>query len=120
MAANANTKLQISFGKDRIPLINIYSENAAELEAALTSIQDLSTLINSTQEILNAFGPAATTKSNMEYAKHALGAEEISADKQCKHGPLTLKSGTSARGPWKGWMCSVPKKDGGCDPIWVK
>ena len=123
MAANVNTKLQVNFGKDRVPLINIYADNVTELEAALTSIQDLSTLINSTQEILNAFGAEATTKSNMEYAKHALGAEEIAADKQCRHGHMNLKTGTSAKGPWKGWMCGAPKgtpKEQQCDPIWIR
>lgn len=121
MAASQDTKLQVNFGKDRVPLINIYAQNAAELEAALTSIQDLSTLINSTQEILNAFGPAATPKSNMEYAKHALGAVEISADKKCMHGDMTLKTGTSAKGPWKAWMCPAPKgASDKCDPIWFR
>ena len=123
MAASPETKLQVNFGKDRVPLINIYANDAAELEAALTSIQDLSTLINSTQEILSAFGtPTPAASTNALLAKE-LGAEQISTDKQCRHGNMTLKTGTNARGTWKGWMCAAPKgtpKELQCDPIWVK
>lgn len=27
----------------------------------------------------------------------------------CAHGPMTARSGTSAKGPWKAWMCPTPK-----------
>ena len=123
MAANAETKLQVNFGKDRIPLINIYADNAQELEAALTTIQDLSTLINSTQEILSAFGVPTQSTSTNALLKKELGAEEIAADKMCKHGAMSLKTGVNAKGPWKGWLCAAPKgtpKEQQCDPIWVR
>ena len=38
----------------------------------------------------------------------------------CQHGPRTAKSGSSAKGPWKGWMCPAPKGDPTqCPPQWV-
>jgi hypothetical protein len=38
----------------------------------------------------------------------------------CQHGPRTAKSGSSAKGPWKGWMCPAPKGDPTqCQPQWV-
>lgn len=27
----------------------------------------------------------------------------------CKHGPRAERSGTSSRGPWKGYFCALPK-----------
>lgn len=38
----------------------------------------------------------------------------------CQHGARTAKSGSSAKGPWKGWMCPAPKGDPTqCQPQWV-
>ena len=39
----------------------------------------------------------------------------------CKHGNMTYRTGTSARGPWKAWMCSSPKGAvDKCDPIFLR
>ena len=122
MAASPETKLQVNFGKDRVPLINIYANDAAELEAALTTIQDLSSLINSTQEILSAYGsPTPAASTNALLAKE-LGAQVVSEDKQCKHGAMVYKTGINASGKaWKGWMCNAPRgASDKCEPIWVK
>jgi len=27
----------------------------------------------------------------------------------CAHGPMTPRTGVSAKGPWKGWFCPTPK-----------
>lgn len=38
----------------------------------------------------------------------------------CVHGPRTAKSGASAKGPWRAYMCSAPKGDPSqCQPDWV-
>lgn len=29
--------------------------------------------------------------------------------RNCKHGPMTKRQGTSAKGPWKAYMCPTPK-----------
>ena len=35
----------------------------------------------------------------------------------CAHGPMTARSGSSAKGPWKAWMCPTPKgTPGQCAP----
>ena len=40
---------------------------------------------------------------------------------QCQHGPKTAKTGSSAKGPWKAWMCPAPKNDPSqCKPEWVQ
>ena len=38
----------------------------------------------------------------------------------CPHGPRVAKSGNSAKGPWRAWMCPAPKGDPSqCQPDWV-
>jgi hypothetical protein len=38
----------------------------------------------------------------------------------CKHGVMSFRTGTSARGPWKGWMCAAPKgATDKCATIWA-
>lgn len=41
--------------------------------------------------------------------------------RNCKHGPMTKRSGNSAKGPWKGYMCPTPKgTPDQCDPVFLK
>ena len=118
MAASQDTALQINYKLPDGTLVNVYAQNQQHLEDLLTSVSDLSTLITATAASL---GANTTPAGNMAYAKKALGAEQVSADKQCVHGAMTLKTGTSAKGPWKAWMCPAPKgASDKCEPIWVR
>jgi len=54
MAASESTKFQINYRLADGTLVNIYATNQAELEASLTSIADVSTLITSTGTALGA------------------------------------------------------------------
>lgn len=39
----------------------------------------------------------------------------------CKHGPMTKREGTGAKGPWKAYMCPTPKgTTDQCDPVWLR
>lgn len=43
------------------------------------------------------------------------------AGPRCDHGDRVWVTGTSAKGPWKAWMCSADKNDPTkCKPEWVK
>jgi hypothetical protein len=127
MAANATTKIQVNYGKDGV-LVNVYADNQGELETLLASVQDLSSLINSVNGSLRGT-PAPTVASVAE----AFGGQPVitpaPAQPQvvegqaptCKHGNMTYRTGTSARGPWKAWMCSAPKGAADkCDPIFLR
>lgn len=125
MAANATTKIQVNYGKDGV-LVNVYADNQGELETLLASVQDLSSLINSVNGSLRGT-PAPTVASVAE----AFNATPVAAPAQpqvvegqaptCKHGNMTYRTGTSARGPWKAWMCSAPKGAADkCDPIFLR
>ena len=46
---------------------------------------------------------------------------EAPGTKQCKHGTMAFKTGTSARGPWQGYMCAAQKgAPDKCETIWVR
>lgn len=118
MAASQDTALQINYKLSDGTLVNVYAKDQAHLESLLTSIADLSTLITSTSA---ALGANVTPAANVAYAKTALGAEEISADKLCKHGNMSFKQGTGAKGPWKGWFCPSPKgTPDQCQPVFIR
>jgi hypothetical protein len=41
--------------------------------------------------------------------------------RSCKHGPMTKREGSSAKGPWKGYMCPTPKgTPDQCDAIFLR
>ena len=118
MAASESTALQVNYKLPDGTLINLYAKDAAHLEALLTGISDLTTLVSATAA---ALGANTTPAANTSYIKQALGASEISDTKLCKHGNMSFKTGTSAKGPWKGWMCAAPKGAvDKCDTIWVR
>ena len=118
MAANQDTAIQVNYKLPDGTLVNVYGKDQAHLEALLTSVSDLATLITATATQLGANQTPAGNIANM---KVQLGAQEVSADKQCKHGAMSLKTGTSAKGPWKAWMCAAPKgATDKCEPIWIR
>ena len=118
MAANELTAIQINYKLPDGTLINLYAKDQPHLESLLTSVADATTLISATAA---ALGANATPAAGIAYAKVALGATEIDGTKTCAHGNMELKSGVSAKGPWKGWMCAAPKGTvPKCQTIWVR
>ncbi len=75
MAAPESTKFQINYKLADGTLVNLYATNQAELEASLTSIADLSTLITSTGTTLGA--TAQPSGGAIAYAKKTLGATTV-------------------------------------------
>jgi hypothetical protein len=128
MAAPDSTKLQANFKLPDGTLINIYATSQAELEAQLTTVQDLAELIKSTSLALGGAG-------NVAYATQAFAAKPVvdtppfnpapastGADQQCKHGAMSLRSGVNAQGKaWKGLMCAAPKGAlDKCETVWIR
>lgn len=118
MAANADTAIQINYKLPDGTLVNVYAKDQAHLETLLTAVGDTATLISATAALIGANTTPAANVANM---KVQLGAEEVSSDKQCKHGPMKLRTGAGAKGPWKAWMCPSPKgTPDQCEPIWIR
>lgn len=41
----------------------------------------------------------------------APAAEPAASGRMCAHGAMVQRNGVSARGPWSGWFCPLPKGD---------
>ena len=122
MAANATTKIQVNYGKDGL-LVNVYADNAKELEELLTTVQDTASLLASVGASIGR-GNTQSSGGAVNYAKTALGATAVSSDAaapDCKHGTMAFRSGVSQKGPWKAWMCAAPKGAiDKCETAWIK
>jgi hypothetical protein len=150
MAANATTKIQVSYGKDG-SLVNIYADTALEAEKLLASVQDMATLIESVGASLGR-NNVKPVQGAINYARKALGAtpiattnnagEEQITDKfgtvwtygksdapDCINGKMIFASGTSQKGkPYKGWFDPMkgpkpmhkPEGYAPVDPIFIK
>lgn len=119
MAAPDSTKLQVNFKLSDGTLINIYADNAGELESLLTTIQDTSTLIQSVSQSLGSTVRTAPVQSAGQASAPApTGDGERVPDKygnvwiygiasapDCANGKMVLKEGISEKTgkPYKGW-----------------
>lgn len=125
MAAPDTTKFQINYKLADGTLINLYASDVKELESGLADLGMVSSLIKSTGADLSgrdamAAATAAITQSFPTATPVAAPAATGDA-KMCRHGQMVWKEGTSAKGPWKAWMCAAPKGAADkCDAIWVR
>lgn len=125
MAANENTKFQVNFKTGDGSLINLYATDIKDLETGLTDLSMVASLIKSTSAELGSV-PAAPARAVADIAAQFNAPapsqqSEAPGSKACKHGPMAFKSGTSAKGPWQGYMCNSPKgSPDKCETIWVR
>jgi hypothetical protein len=128
MAANENTKFQVNFKTSSGTLINLYATDIKDLETGLTDLSMVASLIKTTDAELNGGkAPAPTIESVAQQFGITTPVAQITAPAvvegqapSCKHGVMSFRTGTSARGPWKGWMCAAPKgATDKCATIWA-
>jgi hypothetical protein len=124
MAANENTKFQINYKLSDGTLINLYATDVKDLETGLNDLGMVATLIKSTGADLGGGNATAAAVSNIQaqFAATPVAAPvEAPGAKSCRHGVMAFKTGTSARGPWQGYMCAAPKGAADkCETIWVR
>ena len=126
--ATEGTKFQINYKLADGTLINLYAADVKELETGLTDLSMVATLIKSTGKELG--GVPTQPSPSVEAIAQSFNATPVAAPAPvvtegqaptCKHGNMTFRTGTSARGPWKAWMCSAPKGAvDKCDPIFLR
>lgn len=129
MAANENTKFQVNFKTSAGTLINLYATDVKDLETGLTDLSMVSSLIKATDAELNGGKASAPTAESVAQQFNATPVASTPAAPlavvegqapSCKHGVMSFRTGTSARGPWKGWMCAAPKgATDKCSTIWA-
>jgi hypothetical protein len=130
------TKFQINYKLSDGTLINLYAKDVKDLETGLVDLGMVATLIKATSNDLNggAVAPAPTAESVVaQFNAPAINPLDDRRNPQpvavqsngsvhtCRHGEMAFRSGTSAKGPWKGYMCAAPKgATDKCDTIWVR
>ena len=124
MAANENTKFQVNYKLADGTLINLYATDVKDLETGLTDLSMVATLIKSTSSELSGGNATAAAVQNIQAQFNSTpvaAPAEQPGSKMCKHGVMAFKTGTSARGPWQGYMCAAPKGAvDKCETIWVR
>ncbi len=124
MAANENTKFQINYKLNDGTLINLYATDVKDLETGLADLGMVATLIRTTGNDLHGGAPTVASVAESFNATPVAAPAPVVTEGQaptCKHGNMTFRTGTSARGPWKAWMCSAPKGAADkCDPIFLR
>jgi hypothetical protein len=124
--ATEGTKFQINYKLADGTLINLYAANVQELETGLNDLGMVAALIQVTGRDLGSSAQPAPPGASVAAA---LGGTPVAAapaaapagGNTCRHGVMALREGTSARGPWKGYMCAAPKgATDKCDTIWIR
>ena len=129
MAAPDTTKFQINYKLADGTLINLYATDIKDLETGLADLGMVASLIKSTGADL---GGSSTATATANLAAAGLNPTPVAAPapttaqinapgNQCRHGAMVYKEGTSAKGPWKAYMCAAPKgAPDKCDAIWIR
>jgi hypothetical protein len=126
--ATEGTKYQINYKLHDGTLINLYAADVKELETGLTDLSMVATLIKSTGKELG--GVPTQPSPTVDAIAQSFNATPVAAAAPavvegqaptCSHGNMTYRTGTSARGPWRAWMCAAPKGAvDKCDPIFLR
>ena len=128
MSAPDTTKFQINYKLADGTLINLYASSVTELESGLADLAMNALNIRSTgHELSGGVAPVAAPAPTIAAVAASFNATPVAApapaggEQQCRHGVMAFRSGTSAKGPWKGYMCAAPKgATDKCDTIWIR
>ena len=128
--ATEGTKFQINYQLNDGTLINLYAGSVTELESGLADLAMNAMNIRATGlELSGGAAPAVAPAPTVAAVAQAFNATPVAQQpiapvaggNTCRHGVMALREGTSARGPWKGYMCAAPKgATDKCDTIWVR
>ena len=128
MAAPESTKFQVNYKLADGTLINLYAASVTELESGLADLAMNALNIRATgSELSGGSAPVAAPAPTVAAVAAAFNATPVAAapaadgSQSCRHGVMALRTGTSARGPWKGYMCAAPKgATDKCETIWIR
>lgn len=133
MTAAPDTRLQVNYKTPGGTLLNLYANDAAELDALLAALSDRVPTIAAVEQAVNAGGtlaqagalapaqaqPAQTQASPPPVVNTPQQA--VPQGQSCVHGPRQYREGQGAKGTWKAWFCPTPKgTPDQCEPVWVR
>ena len=128
MSAPDTTKFQVNYKLADGTLINLYATSVTELETGLADLAMNALNIRATgNELSGGAAPAPVAAPTVASVAAAFNATPVAAaapagpEQQCRHGVMAFRSGTSQKGPWKGYMCAAPKgATDKCETIWIR
>ena len=128
MAAPESTKFQVNYKLTDGTLINLYASSVQELETGLADLAMNALNIRATgNELTGGSAPVSAPAPTVAAVAAAFNAAPVAVaptpegSQSCRHGVMALRTGTSARGPWKGYMCAAPKgATDKCETIWIR
>ena len=108
------------------------AEFTANLNAALGDVDTEGLLTTMAQSLTGAPTNGVQAVSNVrdsfpgaqiDHTAHPTGGASTHAPtgRTCKHGSMSTRTGSGAKGPWKAYMCPSPKgTPDQCEPIWLR
>jgi len=117
MSTEPMHKITVKIGDSlRTIQADTHEEFVEQLELAHGSLQQCYDLMVAARAVGNvAQAPAPAPVQAEAVAQPASAAPAAPAAftdatvPQCPHGPMTARSGSGAKGPWKAWFCPTPK-----------
>lgn len=127
MPAPESTKFQLNYSLPDGTLVNLYAASVQELESGLADLAMNAFNIRATGAELAGRSQTPAPAPTVAAVAAAFNATPVAApapaggEQQCRHGVMAFRSGTSAKGPWKGYMCAAPKgATDKCETIWIR
>jgi hypothetical protein len=120
---NDGVKFQINVKTSQGSLVNLYfySYDEEEIKGALEVAANVTPEINAIETLYNAQGVLKQALGATPVEQSTTKSAPASGGKACKHGEMTFRSGTSAKGPWKGHFCPSPKgTPDQCEPQFIR
>ena len=107
------------------------AEFTANLNAALGDVDTEGLLTTMAQSLTGAPLNGVQAVSNVrdafpgaqiDHTAHPTGGStHAPSGRTCKHGSMSQRTGSGAKGPWKAYMCPSPKgTPDQCEPIWLR
>ena len=122
-AETPGVKTQLNFKTSQGTLVNIYlySYDEDEIKGALTAIANVTPEINAVETLYNAQGTLKQALGATPVEQPRISSASAENKKTCKHGEMTFRNGSSAKGPWKGYFCPSPKGTADqCEPQFIR
>ena len=124
MSTEPMHKITVKIGDSlRTVQADTHEEFVEQLELAHESLQACYDLMVAARAVGAVAGSTveATATAVPASAPAAPSAFTNASIPQCQHGPKTAKTGSTAKGPWKAWMCPAKKGDPTqCSPEWIQ
>jgi hypothetical protein len=120
---NDGVKFQINVKTSQGSLVNLYfySYDEEEIKGALEVAANITPEINAIETLYNAQGVLKQALGATPVEQSTTKSASTTGGKTCKHGEMTLRTGTSAKGPWKGHFCPTPKGTADqCEPQFIR